>query len=957
MTDSKKWTAKRVRETFVDFFTKKKKHTHWPSSSVVPYDDPTLLFANAGMNQYKAIFLGQADPKTDLGKLKRAANSQKCIRAGGKHNDLEDVGKDVYHHTFFEMLGNWSFGDYFKEDAIGMAWELLTEVYGVDSKRLYATYFGGDESQGLKPDLEAKEIWLKYLPKERVLPYGMKDNFWEMGATGPCGPCTEIHYDRIGNRFVPERVNADFPDVVEIWNLVFIQFNREPDKSLRQLPAKSVDTGMGFERLTSVLQDVDSNYDTDIFSGIFSAIQKECGCGDYTKKVGKDDTGLKDMAYRVVADHIRTLTFAITDGAAPGPNGRDSVLRSICRRAIRYGKEKLGAPPLFFNKLVPAVVEGFGEAYPELKKNPERVQEIILGEEKLFTKTLDKGIKKFLSMTKELKKGDTIPGKDCADLLTTYGFPVDLTTLMAEEKDLKVDEKGFADAMEKHAKISAQGGTSSGGVQLKLLAEQVAALKKKGISVTDDSSKYTWTSTGSGPEGKGVIKAIYLGKMDFDEVAKTGVECGIVMNTTNFYAEQGGQIFDIGSVKTKSGEFEVTGCQVAAGYVLHTGKVISGEIKVGEETKTSVDFERRALVAKNHTATHLLNYGLREVLKKEVEQKGSLVLPERLRFDFSADKGLKPDQIESVQKAVASMVEKKLVVDRRKVRIADAKEINGLRAIFAEKYPDPVTVVSVGSEVETILKSPKDAKWMDLSIEFCGGTHIANSSEIGAFVVMTEESIQAGTRRIVAYTNKAAVEALARGESLLKEAKSLLELKDLKQVSQAILSLDSKLKDDIPLCSKNGINKIQTKLVKLKKKLKKEGMEALTKVVLAEAKKLEQELKESKAKFCVAKLNVAEAESKLMSQAIKALAKSLPEVAIMLMSEERPGGKMSVMASVPKAIMKKFPAGTWVKQVLAKCGGRGGGKPNFAQGASKDSKDMEKAFDFAKIYAEQKIPK
>lgn len=442
--------SKTIRKQFIDFFVEKYDHKHIPSSSVIPHNDPTLLFANAGMNQFKPIFLGTVDPESDLAKTKRAANTQKCIRAGGKHNDLDDVGKDTYHHTFFEMLGNWSFGDYFKKEACSWAWELLTEVYKLPAERIYVTYFGGDEKQGLKPDDECKQIWLDIgVPTERVLPFGMKDNFWEMGDTGPCGPCTELHFDKVGGRDASKLVNMDDPEVIEIWNLVFIQYNRKPDQTLEMLPQKYVDTGAGYERLVAVLQDKASNYDTDVFTPIFEAIQDRAGCRPYTFKLGKEDEDGIDMAYRVVADHIRTLTVAIADGGTPSNTGQGYVLRRILRRATRYCQEKLNAKPGMFGSLVDVVVDLLGDTFPEIKKDPQAIIDLINKEEALFLKTLSKGKKLFTKTVATLGDCKTMPGNVAWQLYDTYGFPLDLTRLMAEEIGLEIDLEGYEEARKK----------------------------------------------------------------------------------------------------------------------------------------------------------------------------------------------------------------------------------------------------------------------------------------------------------------------------------------------------------------------------------------------------------------------------------------------------------------------------------------------------------------------------
>jgi len=448
--DTPEWTASKARQAYIDYFTTRREHQFIRSSPVVPLNDPTLLFANAGMNQFKQIFMGQLDPSSPLQGVRRAANSQKCIRAGGKHNDLDDVGRDVYHHTFFEMLGNWSFGDYFKMEAIDMAWELLTKVYGLNPDRLYASYFGGDTELGLPSDEEAKELWKRYIPEERILPFDKADNFWEMGAIGPCGPCSEIHYDRIGGRDASSLVNADDPDVIEIWNLVFMQFYREETGELTDLPNQHIDTGMGFERLLSILQGKRSNYDTDLFAPLFNAVHAQVGGLPYQGRVGDDDIDLRDMAYRVIVDHARTLTLAIADGAVPSGEGRGYVLRRILRRAVRYGRQMLDAPPGFFSTLVPSVVQTLGSGFPEIAEAAEQVQRVLRSEEAAFDRTVERGMQYFTEMKAELalEGGTVISGQRAFLLYDSHGFPLDLTQQMAEEAGLTVDAAGFETAME-----------------------------------------------------------------------------------------------------------------------------------------------------------------------------------------------------------------------------------------------------------------------------------------------------------------------------------------------------------------------------------------------------------------------------------------------------------------------------------------------------------------------------
>ncbi|KAL7551193.1 hypothetical protein ACHAWF_014391 [Thalassiosira exigua] len=746
------WSTSRVRSTFVSHFSNHpaRPHTFVPSSPCAPLNDPTLLFANAGMNQFKPIFLGRAAPGTELATLKRAANSQKCIRAGGKHNDLDDVGRDTYHHTFFEMLGSWSFGDYFKEEAIDDAWELLTKTYGVDEGRVYATYFGGDEGMGLEPDEEARELWRKYLPEERVIGCDAKDNFWEMGDTGPCGPCSEIHYDRIGSRDASSLVNADDPDVIEIWNLVFVQYNRDDDGTLTSLPAKHVDTGMGLERLVSLLQDKSSNYDIDAFAPLFSAIEQLSDKGPYLGKVGKDDATLRDTAYRAVADHARTLAFALADGAVPDNEGRGYVLRRILRRAARYGQQILGCDPGFFAKLIPVVVETFGEAYPELVKNQANIIEIVEEEERAFSSMLDRGIKYFDEEIAGEGASKVVAGDKAFFLYDTLGFPLDLTELMAEEAGMTVDVQGFEAAMEGQKRRSREARNAARGMaggRLELIAEQTAWLADRGVEATDDDAKYVWDE---GADAKVMAAFGPEGFLAEGEVAEEGSVVGLVLDRTSFYAEAGGQDPDLGTISFEGGgELVVSDVQVYGGYVLHTGVVTGGSVSVDSAVTCKVDYDRRRDVAPNHSMTHVLNAALRAVLGEGCDQRGSQCNDEKLRFDFSHKKAMTASQLSETEEYVRDVIDKAMPVTARVVPLDEAKAIPGVRAMFGEVYPDPVRVVEVDE---------------DCSVEFCGGTHVANTAEAGAFVLTEETAVAKGVRRITALTRDAAKRAMEEGE-------------------------------------------------------------------------------------------------------------------------------------------------------------------------------------------------
>jgi len=956
MSEDKKeleWPMDKVRSTFIDFFREKHGHKFWKSSPCVPVDDPTLLFTNAGMNQYKPMFLGTCDPSLPMAKLKRAVNSQKCIRAGGKHNDLDDVGKDVYHHTFFEMLGNWSFGDYFKEEAIAMAWSCLVDEFKLDTSRLYATYFGGDEMT--PPDLEARDIWLKYLPTERVLPFDAADNFWEMGATGPCGPCTEIHYDRIGGRDAAKLVNADLPDVIEIWNNVFIQFNREADGSLRPLPAQHVDTGMGFERLTSILQGVDSNYDTDIFQPLFEEIRVLTGAPrPYGGKVGpEEDDGFVDMAYRVIADHVRTLSFAIADGAVPSNDGRGYVLRRVLRRAVRYGRQNLGADLGFFSKLVPKLVEIMGKTFPEIIEKQDYIISVVRDEEESFSRTLDKGLQKFkdLAAASKEKSGDkaVFSGKDAHYLYTSMGFPIDLTELMAEELGMAIDIEGFKAKMKEEQEISQAAHIAKmaggSGKDMRMVAEQTSHLiNTLGVPATDDSAKY---EAGAVLEGS-VVKALFIGRGEtedmigfVDSVTKESSTVGIILDKTSFYAEQGGQINDIGDI-VKVGDgctFRITNVQLYGSFVLHLGEVVDGALSVGDSVLCSVDYVRRHPITSNHTMTHVLNHALREVLVTRptaegnapsgvnVDQKGSLVDEFKSRFDFSWNSQLTSQQLADVESLCREQIKKEIPVEAYVAPLVDAEKISALRAVFGEKYPDPVRVVAVSpSPISDILANPQDNMWNEYSVEFCGGTHLKNTKEADAFCLLSEEGIAKGIRRIVFVTCDDAKKATAAAEGFETklEATSKLEGGDELEALVKTLTIEC---DALIVSTVKKIAFRESIAGFLKKVMawKKERMAGMTDEIKAKAIEVGEATEGNKVIFRYDfGLN-----AKLGKNVGTAFTKKIKDKAIMIISADTEANRFLVLAMAAKGLDVDCKA--WCMAVTEGTNGKGGGKKDSAQ--------------------------
>jgi len=910
-------------------------------------NDPTLLFTNAGMNQFKPIFLGQADPGTSMGKLKRAANSQKCIRAGGKHNDLDDVGRDTYHHTFFEMLGSWSFGDYFKEEAVDWAWALLTEVYGIDPNRLYATYFQGDPEQGLEPDLDAKEYWLKYLPENRVIACDAKDNFWEMGETGPCGPCSEILYDRISDRDASETVEADNPDLIEIWNIVFVQYSRD-EKGLSSLPNKHIDTGMGLERLVSLLQGKSSNYDIDVFQPLFREIEKYSKVGNYTGRLLEEDVDNKDTAFRAIADHARTLSFAIADGAVPNNEGRGYVLRRVLRRATRYGQQVLKCEPGFFSKLIPVVVDTFGDSYPELIKQKDTIIEIVQEEEAAFSTMLGRGISFFSDLKVELNASDKkqVSGKKAFFLYDTLGFPIDLTEQMAEEAGLVVDTTAFENEMEaqKQRSRDARNSAKSGGaVRLELIAEQTSWLADNNISPTDDSHKYEWDV-----DTAATVDAIFTqdGFITDGSAAESGSSIGIIMDNSSFYAEAGGQEVDSGFISVTSddgdviGKVEVNDVQIYAGYVLHSGVVTEGSVKIGSKVNCHVDYERRRNIAPNHSMTHVLNAALRNVLGDGVEQRGSSCNDEKLRFDFSHKKALSAKQLRATEELCQKSIADSETVKREVMPLEEATALDGVRAVFGEVYPDPVRVISIGS---------------DVSIEFCGGTHISNTAEAEAFVIVEETAVAKGIRRITAVTKGVAKAAIEKGKIIEQTVADAEELSpdtpDLDKTAGAIRKeLDASPISAVLKAQLRGrIEGIQKKAVEEKKRLLAGRVDRCVNEV---KDKLAVAVNEGKTSV-VMDVDIG-ADSKASQKVMNAAKSIAPDMAFMGISEEEPGsgGKVLVFAIVPNGLVDQgLKADEWVRETLNTCGGRGGGKPGNAQGQAKECSDIDAVIEAGNAFA------
>lgn len=867
-----------IREAFLRFF-EEQGHTRVASSSLIPGNDPTLLFTNAGMNQFKDCFLGQ-----EKRAYTRAVSSQKCVRAGGKHNDLENVGYTARHHTFFEMLGNFSFGDYFKRDAITFAWTFLTSEkwLNLPKEKLWVTVYASDD--------EAYDIWTKEIgvPAERMVRIGdnkgapyASDNFWTMGDTGPCGPCTEIFYDHGADIWggPPGSPEEDGDRYIEIWNNVFMQFNRTADGVLHPLPAPSVDTGMGLERISAVMQHVHSNYEIDLFRNLLSAAAKAIGCSN------DDQPSLK-----VVADHIRSCGFLIADGVLPSNEGRGYVLRRIIRRACRHGN-KLGAKGSFFYQIVAALVAEMGEAFPELKAQQAHIERVLKTEEEQFAKTLEQGLR-ILEQDLAQLKGDVVPGDVVFKLYDTYGFPMDLTADIARERELTIDEAGFEREME--AQRERARSASAFGMDYNSLVKVDVATEFLGYDAT---------------EGQGKIVALYKDGQAVDQLGE-GEQGVVVLDRTPFYAESGGQVGDTGYLQAGAARFDVRDTTKTGGAFLHHGVVASGALVIGSPVEAKVDAEVQHATSLNHSATHLLHEALRQVLGEHVQQKGSLVDSQRLRFDFSHFEAVKPEQIKALEDIVNREVRKNTAVETELTDIETAKA-KGAMALFGEKYGDTVRVLSMGG---------------DFSVELCGGIHAKRTGDISVFKIISEGGVASGVRRIEAVTGAAALAYLNAAEEQVKEAAQLVKGN-----------------------RDNLIDKLSAVLER-NRQLEKQLEQLQAKAASAAGDDLSNAAVEVKgAKVLAARLDGQ--DGKALLALVDQLKNKLGHAVILLGSEHE--GKVVLVAGVTKDLSGQLKAGDLMKQAAAAVGGKGGGRPDMAQGGGVDVAALDKALALAVPFAEQ----
>ncbi|EKT4481501.1 alanine--tRNA ligase [Pseudomonas putida] len=867
-----------IREAFLRFF-EEQGHTRVASSSLIPNNDPTLLFTNAGMNQFKDCFLG-AEKRA----YTRAVSSQKCVRAGGKHNDLENVGYTARHHTFFEMLGNFSFGDYFKRDAITYAWNFLTSEkwLNLPKEKLWVTVYATDD--------EAYDIWTKEIgvPAERMVRIGdnkgapyASDNFWTMGDTGPCGPCTEIFYDHGADIWggPPGSPEEDGDRYIEIWNNVFMQFNRTADGVLHPLPAPSVDTGMGLERVSAVLQHVHSNYEIDLFQNLLAAAAKAIGCSNDGQ-----------ASLKVVADHIRSCGFLIADGVLPSNEGRGYVLRRIIRRACRHGN-KLGAKGSFFYQIVAALAAEMGEAFPELKSQQAHIERVLKAEEEQFAKTLEQGLR-ILEQDLAQLKGDVVPGDVVFKLYDTYGFPMDLTADIARERELTIDEAGFEREMD--AQRERARSASAFGMDYNSVVKVDSATEFLGYDAT---------------EGQGKIIALYKDGQAVDQLGE-GEQGVVVLDRTPFYAESGGQVGDTGFLQAGAARFDVRDTTKTGGAFLHHGVVASGALVIGSPVVAKVDAQVQHATSLNHSATHLLHEALRQVLGEHVQQKGSLVDSQRLRFDFSHFEALKPEQIKALEDIVNREVRKNTPVQTELTDIETAKA-KGAMALFGEKYGDTVRVLSMGG---------------DFSVELCGGIHAKRTGDISLFKIISEGGVASGVRRIEAVTGAAALAYLNAAEEQVKEAAQLVKGN-----------------------RDNLIDKLSAVLER-NRQLEKQLEQLQAKAASAAGDDLSNAAVEVKgAKVLAARLDGQ--DGKALLALVDQLKNKLGHAVILLGSEHE--GKVVLVAGVTKDLSSQLKAGDLMKQAAAAVGGKGGGRPDMAQGGGVDVAALDQALALAVPFAEQ----
>ena len=863
-------TSNEIRQKFLDFFASKG-HQIVPSAPMVVKNDPTLMFTNAGMNQFKDIFLGNVTPKTH-----RATDSQKCLRVSGKHNDLEEVGHDSYHHTMFEMLGNWSFGDYFKTEAITWAWELLTDVYKIDKTKLYATVFEGSKEDGTSMDEEAHRTWLKFLPEDHILLGNKHDNFWEMGDTGPCGPCSEIHIDLRSDEeiaAVPGRdlVNKSNPLVIEIWNLVFMQYNRKANGELELLPNHNIDTGMGFERLCMVLQGKKSNYDTDVFTGMIHKIEELSGHQYH-------ESENTEVAMRVIADHIRAISFSIADGQLPSNVKAGYVIRRILRRAVRYGYTFLGFDEPFLCRLVQQLADDMGGAYPELREQKNLIESVIREEEFAFLRTLDRGIRLMDDYLAKSADTKVISGKDAFVLYDTYGFPIDLTELIASEKGYTVDLEEFNAELQKQKDRARQATSNEFGDWIQYHNGE-----------EEEFLGYDYTDI----DGVSLIKQRTVKQ-------KNKVMYQLVFDRTPFYAEMGGQVGDTGYIESESGErINILNTVKENNLTIHIAERIPSDCS--EPFSLHVDADRRLKITNNHTTTHLLDQALREVLGTHVEQKGSFVCPDYLRFDFSALEKLSAEQLSAVEKEVNEKILEALPEVTEVLPIEEASKL-GAEMEFEEKYGEKVRVVEFG----------------DYSREFCAGTHVSNSSEIGLFVIESEGAVSSGVRRIQARTSAGAYAYLSKKKALLDEAKKTLNALDSELVGKEKSLLET-------------ISSQSKELASLKQKMASDS-----------AKKLGEQMENvGGVSFLCQKLDKAERGDLLrLGDSIKGKEK---DFFLFFAGKGEKGVSLLIQAGGKGA--EKLPSGAAMKLVAPLLGGNGGGKPEMASGSAKSLEKFEEAVD------------